>query len=102
MSYLVSRICKTCGKTFLPKCEKNIFCSRRCFKKDYYYRKKNEKIEDRDKFPTFICPVCEQVIQLDFSPITDFFRWTHYSCPNCNALMINVSEEIITQDKTIV
>ena len=100
MQKLVKIECKTCGKLFMPKSEKNRFCTRKCFKKDFYHRKKGEEIS-AGKFPRFTCPSCGQKITLDFDPAKDTFRWLHYSCPGCNTLMINVSEEIVTQDESI-
>lgn len=92
--------CKTCGKRFLPKSEKNIFCERKCFKKDFYHRKKAEELQDK-KFPVFLCPSCNKKIEIDFDPVIESLRWSYFSCPACNVLMINVSENIITQDVPI-
>lgn len=89
--------CKTCGKVFLPKSDNNLFCERKCFKKDYYHRKKAENLAAQ-KFPDFLCPTCGGSIRLDFDPSQDTMQWLDFLCPTCSTLMINVSEEIITQD----
>jgi len=89
--------CKTCGIEFTPKSDNNIFCSRKCFKKDYYHRCKGQELSAK-KYPEFTCPSCGQHITLDFDPSKDTFRWLKYQCPGCSTLMINVSEQIITQD----
>lgn len=91
-------ICQACKKSFLPKSEKNIFCSRKCFKKAYYHRMKGEEIADLKKFPTFLCPSCGTSITLDFDPVKNSQKWLHYSCPGCNTMMINVSDLINTKD----
>jgi hypothetical protein len=97
MNQLEKRICRTCGQEFMPKCDINVFCSRRCFKKDYYHRKKGEEINAKI-FPDFNCPNCGQHITLDFNPVLEPMRWLHYTCCGCNTLMINVSDEIVTHD----
>ena len=91
--------CKTCSKSFFPKSEKNIFCSRRCFKKNYYHRKKAEELNNI-KFPMFKCPSCKRNIELNFDPVLDDRRWLNFSCPFCKILLINVCEQIITQDSS--
>ena len=89
--------CKTCKKSFLTKNNKKIFCTRKCFKKNYYHRKKAEELSNI-KFPVFLCPNCGKKIELNFDPVKDHRKWTKFSCPNCNVLMINVCEEIVVKD----
>lgn len=75
--------CKNCGKPFFPKSEKNIFCSRKCFKKDYYYRKKEE---DDTGFPIYVCPKCGLRIKMEIHPIRDNLKWLEWHklpCPGC-------------------
>ena len=95
--HVVKIICKTCKKLFLPKSEKHIFCTRKCFKKDFYHRKKAEELSNK-KFPTFICPNCQRIVELDFDPVKEQKKWANFSCPHCSVLFINVSEYISTQD----
>jgi hypothetical protein len=92
--------CKTCKKKFLPKSEKNVFCNRKCFKKDFYHRKKIEELNSI-KFPTFKCPSCFRNIELTFDPVKDEKLWLGFSCPFCNILMISVCEKIVAQDSSI-
>lgn len=99
MRKLVKIECKTCKKKFLPKSERNVFCTRKCFKKDFYHRKK--ELENDSKFPIFVCPSCKHRIELDFDPVKYLKRWEHFACPFCNILMINITEYIITQDLSI-
>ena len=89
------RLCKTCGNEFQPKCEINVFCSRRCFKKNYYHRKKAEEI-NAQTFPIFICSVCKEEIVLKFDPTKNSFKWIHFVCPKCIICILDVSEDIIT------
>lgn len=93
-------ICKTCKKSFLPKSERHIFCTRKCFKKDFYHRKKAEELSNK-KFPIFLCPNCAIRIELDFDPVKEYRRWAKFSCPKCSVLMINVSDLIDTIDISI-
>lgn len=94
---MIKIICITCEKKFFPKSERNRFCSRRCFKKDFYKRKKALELTKK-KFPTFNCPSCWKQIDLDFDPIKEEKKWTKFYCPFCSVLMINVCEEIKMQD----
>ena len=96
---LKKRICQTCGKEFQPKCDINIYCSRKCFKKAYYHRKKGEELNCQ-KYPEFKCPKCGLDLILDFNPVKNTFKWDHYECPGCNSLMITISERIVVQDRT--
>ncbi len=84
----------------MPKSERNKFCCRSCFKKDFYHRKKAEELNAR-KTPSFKCPLCDQYIILPFDPVIYAEKWTNYKCPGCNTLMITVTEEIRAQDQTI-
>ena len=93
----VKIICPTCKEKFLPKSERNIYCCRRCFKKNHYERKRLEELNNK-KFPIFFCPSCGKKIELDFDPIKDERKWAKFCCPSCSTLMINVWEEIKTQD----
>lgn len=97
MTTLTKILCKVCQTEFLPKSQKNIFCSRKCFKKDFYHRKKAEELASI-KFPTFLCPSCDEEITLEFDPLKNEVAWTSFLCPFCSTLMINVSEQIKTQD----
>lgn len=90
--------CKTCGHNFTPKSSKNIYCSRKCFKKDYY---RNKRVNNVKKFPVFICKGCQSKFVLDFDPVKKSNKWLGFKCPNCNALTINVSENVIMQDKPL-
>ena len=100
MSKLKKRKCPICGISFIPKSEKNIYSSRKCFKKSFYLRHKIEEL-NRKKFPIFLCPSCNKRIELDFDPTKDlenYHKWCSFACPFCNTLMINVVEELMMQD----
>ena len=101
MSKLNPIFCKTCKEEFTPKSERNIFCSRKCFKKDFYHRKKAEELISIKTFPCFICPSCGNKVQLEFDPVKEGQNWLDFVCPGCNTLMINVSDQISTDDISI-
>lgn len=84
----------SCGKTFIRQKVVNVYCSRRCFKKAYYYKQKNKERQ----FPVYRCPKCNTSVQLDFDPAKRWSPWLNFKCPNCNTLMISVVDEIETQD----
>lgn len=89
--------CKNCEKLFTPKSEKNIFCSRKCFKKDYYHRKKDSETSTNVRF---ICPECGNETILDFDITKNIQRWNNFSCPKCDVLFVNVFDEIIMTEET--
>ena len=97
---LVKIKCGTCGVEFMPKSERNKYCTRSCFKKAFYHRKKAEELKAQ-KTPSFKCPSCDQHIILPFNPVDQPGLWAVYICPGCNTLMIRVSENIVTQDHSI-
>lgn len=83
----------------MPKSGRNKFCCRFCFKKDFYSRKKDDS--KLCKFPSFDCPACGERINLDFDPVANPIKWSAFSCPSCNTLLINVCEFIQTEDESI-
>ncbi len=100
MNKLAEKKCLTCKDPFTQKSESNEYCSRKCFKKAYYHKKKAEELAS-NKCPNFTCPQCGQQIVLEFDPVKENMRWLHYQCAGCNTLMIHVSEQIYTVDESI-
>lgn len=83
----IKRTCKICGDLFSAIKITQFFCSRKCFKRDYYLRTKSKANEEdrKKKFPTKACSFCEVESQLTFDPIEspqDFRMW---GCPHCGA-----------------
>ena len=72
------KICPTCGKSFIGKTFRHSFCCRKCFKKAYRLKKKEEF------FPSYICLYCGKKIKLDFYPKKDKDKWKNFLCPYCN------------------
>jgi len=71
------RKCKlsSCDVIFEQKTYHHKFCSRECFRK-WHYRKKK-------KFPEYRCNNCGEITQLDFFPIKKYHRLMHFECPKC-------------------
>jgi len=83
----IKRACKICGDHFAAIKITQFFCSRKCFKRDYYLRTKEKAQVERkqQKYPTKSCVLCGVVSQLTFDPIEspqDFKTW---GCPHCGA-----------------
>ena len=98
MAYKFKKKCPVCKKVFKAKSEKNIYCCRSHFKRAWYHRMKGQELKDAKKFPVFLCPLCGNLITLNFDPVKKSNKWLHFHCPGCNFLMINVSDMIVTQD----
>jgi len=81
------RICKICGNKFLAIKTTQFFCSRKCFKKDYYVRMKIKELEkdQNPKYPSKQCGLCGKVSQLDFDPIKNPQKFNAWGCPHCGA-----------------
>jgi hypothetical protein len=83
---LLPRNCKSCGNPFIAIKETQLFCCRRCFKKDYYRRNREQLQYDlmHPVFPTQTCAFCGMPSELGFDPIKDQYRYDNWECPNCH------------------
>jgi hypothetical protein len=83
---VIIRACKICGKIFSAQMITNIFCCRKCFKKDYYRRMKVlEKHQNNNpKFPSKRCASCGSITQLEFDPKKHPHLFDIWRCPDCN------------------
>lgn len=81
----INRTCKICGGYFSAIKVTQFFCSRKCFKKDYYIRTRAEiqERESRPTFPTKKCGFCENSSQLNFDPIKNREKFNAWNCPHC-------------------
>ena len=93
----IERNCKNCGITFLVKKDKQLCCSRRCFKQDYYRSKKR-----LNNFPSYKCPNCEKLSQLTFDPCKNPEEWNHFKCPWCYRPNIKMNIIITSIDTFII
>lgn len=84
----IQRTCKICGDPFAAIKTTQFFCSRKCFKRDYYLRTKVKQEEEGNlnkKYPQKQCPFCEEYSILDFDPVTRPQDFNHWFCPHCKA-----------------
>ena len=88
---------KSCKNKFTPKSERHIYCSRSCFKRANYYKKREEEGKNK-KFPIFLCPNCHQMTELTFDIIKYEEKFYMFTCPHCRTLFINISECLVAQD----
>jgi hypothetical protein len=76
----LKRICRCCKKEFIAQKIKQWYCSRKCFKQDYFKRSKDKP----GNYPTFMCEDCGRETILRIDPVKDEFFWTDFKCPHCN------------------
>lgn len=81
----INRTCKICGGDFSAIKVTQFFCSRKCFKRDYYLRTRaNQQDEEHHpNYPTKKCAYCEESSQLNFDPIKNKEKFNAWSCPHC-------------------
>lgn len=91
----IERKCKTCGANFYAIKDTQFFCSRRCFKKAYYYRNKDKIKEQNKRTPTFLCPVCHNESNLGFDPIRQEYMFDVYICPFCGIPRVTMLKQQI-------
>lgn len=77
--------CKVCEKAFVAIKHTQLFCSRKCFKKDYAARKRAEALVEnaRVKQHFYACGVCERRSELGFNPLKSQQQFADYICPFC-------------------
>lgn len=83
----ISRSCKICGNHFSAIKVTQFFCSRKCFKKDYYIRTKG-KLQDEEEHPTHPlknCNLCHEQSRLSFDPVSHPKEFDAWGCPKCGA-----------------
>ena len=83
----IKRTCKICGDEFSAIKTTQFFCSRKCFKRDYYLRTKS-KIVDTQLNPTYPikkCSFCFESARLNFDPMRTPELFNAWGCPHCGA-----------------
>lgn len=83
----ISKECKVCGTPFVAIKTNQYFCSRKCFKKDYNIRKREERRVDREtnpeRFGAYICSHCGLRTPLPYSPKRYKVKFESFVCPGC-------------------
>lgn len=80
----IIRVCAyaSCGKQFIAIKKKHLYCRRKCFKKSY-----REKMKEQEKaFPSWRCPKCKTLIQLEFNPKKHYEDWANFKCSQCGTM----------------
>lgn len=93
-----------CTNNFYPKIDRQIYCSKKC----YYELLKIKKKQCKNAKPKFICPDCNKITFLDFSPIKNKKRWADWSCGHCGYInetslyykeLIGIEKELQKEEK---
>ncbi len=84
---------------FFATKEKQLYCSKSCFKKEYFRKK---KLEGKDKFPIYICRECGKKVELSFDPLREPNFWDAFKCPFCHPESRNQIAIIITPQKILI
>lgn len=83
----MTKICLSCKKEFESNIKPQKFCTRRCFKQDYYSKQKQKERDENSrfsKFPIKHCDLCGRDTQLDFDPKKHFALFNGWECPHCH------------------
>lgn len=78
----IAKACKTCGEDYTAIKATQLFCSRKCFRKDYNMRPVKDN-EPNLKYPAYACPHCNRRSLLNFNPAKHMARFDAYECPYC-------------------
>lgn len=83
----IDKKCQVCGTPFTAIKTNQYFCSRKCFKKAYNVRKREERKHDREtnpaRFGWYVCTACGAKTPLPYSPKRYKVRFETYECPIC-------------------
>lgn len=80
-----NRNCKVCGTQFVAIKNTQYFCRRKCFKRDYYLRKKAEQEYDtaHPKRSVYNCEFCKWAVEVPFDIAKNPEQWETFTCPVC-------------------
>lgn len=79
----IKKNCKTCGKQFTAIKTTQFFCSRKCFRKDYNKKKREEEQNRPKKYPGYNCANCKKISLMNFDPISNSKMFDEFECPYC-------------------
>lgn len=80
------RHCKECGGEFVPVKQKQLFCCKKCYKRQWdRINGPHKKIREYDEVshPIYACHACGTNTVLDFDPRVDWKAWGEFRCPHC-------------------
>lgn len=83
----ITKDCKICGTEFVAIKTNQYFCQRKCFKKAYNIRKREERRHEREtnpaRFGYYHCSFCLERTIMPFSIKRYPQKWAEYRCPSC-------------------
>lgn len=84
----IDKKCTICGTPFVAIKTNQFFCSRKCFKKSYNIRKREERRHNRATNPAphgyYVCSWCSERTAIPFSIKRFKQKWDAFVCPHCN------------------
>lgn len=84
----INKACQICGTSFVAIKTNQYFCQRKCFKKAYNIRKREERRHEREtnpaRFGYFNCSFCLGKSIMPFSIKRYPQKWAELRCPLCN------------------
>jgi len=94
---VIRKNCKTCGVEFDAIKDGQYFCTRKCFKRDYYKRNKARLAILAKARPVYRCGACKHAAEVPFDPIKYPKKFTKYKCPNCDKSRQDIVDEASTE-----
>ena len=81
----IKRKCEVCKTDFIAIKTTQKYCSRRCFKRNYYLKAKAKQQYELKHpiYPKKICSYCNQETTLTFDPIIFPKLFNNFTCSNC-------------------
>lgn len=79
----IEKKCKTCSIKFQAIKDGQFFCSRKCFKKDYYKRNREKQQLLEKKRPLYKCGVCGNNCEMPYDPTKNYSKYNAFACPFC-------------------
>ena len=79
----IQKKCKTCEKEFEAIKDGQFFCSRKCFKKDYYQRNREKLKQLEKRRPVYTCSVCSHACEMPYDPVKNYSKFNAFNCPFC-------------------
>lgn len=93
----IQKECQICGTKFTAIKTNQYFCQRRCFKKAYNIRKREERRKEREtnpaRFGYYNCSFCLIKSIMPFSIKRYPQKWADFRCPECNVQRLENSAD---------
>lgn len=81
----IERHCKICGDPFTAIKTTQVFCKRKCFKRDYYLRNKakTDALAMAPVYPKRTCAFCQVMQTIPYDPVKNADKYNKWECVNC-------------------